>query len=345
MTQEQKVLFVEWCAADALGGVQNMDPLTELAYRRIIDMIYASDDNLIDDDRVLQYTTKTGAKWKAIKKSLVEVHGKLTIDNGRIRNATCTRKLQKSRKNIDQKRVAQAAMIEKRNALKNKDTGLAAASAAATASDLANQEPNNQRREKEDANASSKKPAQVPRETVSHAEEGFEEFWIGWRPFDMPKGNKKTAHQNYQRARKDTDHETVIAGRDRYLDHCHRTACKTLHASTWLYRRGWEDDYSVPVTPGGTAHRGQKPAYSDTVLDAAQSAIRQLRVSGRGQGGPAAVDGPGTQHRSLLPPAGAPGNHHPAPLPAIDAQADGFQRSEPERLPPGGLRPKAGGDH
>lgn len=68
-----KVLFVEWCAADALGGTLQMDPLTELAYRRILDMIYATDDNLMDDDAVLQYSTKAGKKWKAIKLSLIHI--------------------------------------------------------------------------------------------------------------------------------------------------------------------------------------------------------------------------------------------------------------------------------
>lgn len=146
MTAEikNKVLFVEWCAADALDGTLQMDPMTELAYRRILDMIYSTNDNLIDDDSVLQYSTKAGAKWKAIKKSLIDVHGKIYIEDGRIRNRTCTEKIEKARKNIAQKAAAAHAKHEKDKSLKNNKARSAAAHASADAGAHANQEPNNQ---------------------------------------------------------------------------------------------------------------------------------------------------------------------------------------------------------
>lgn len=114
-----KVLFVEWCAKDALDGTLQMDPLAELAYRRIIDMIYASDDTLRDDDAMLQYATKTGAKWKAVKKKLVEDYKKISIENGYIKQSTCTEKLEKSRENIRQKSWAGKASAEARKSLKD----------------------------------------------------------------------------------------------------------------------------------------------------------------------------------------------------------------------------------
>lgn len=150
MIEEHKVLFVEWCAADALGGMTQMKPMTELAYRRIIDMIYSTNDRLLDDDDVLQFSTKTGAKWKAIKKELIEVHGKIFIEAGRIRNTICTEKLEKSRKNIAQKSEAAKAKHAKDKALKNNDPPHAAAHAPADASAHANQEPKNPSK-KEDA--------------------------------------------------------------------------------------------------------------------------------------------------------------------------------------------------
>jgi uncharacterized protein YdaU (DUF1376 family) len=143
---EKKVLFVEWCADDVLGGTLQMEPLTELAYRRIIDMIYSTEDNLIDDDKVLQYSTKAGSKWKSIKKDLIEVHAKIYIEGGMIRQKKCTEKLQKSRKNIDQKVNAAHAKHEKDKALKNKNSSSAAAPTTAYAAAHANQEPNNQLR-------------------------------------------------------------------------------------------------------------------------------------------------------------------------------------------------------
>src|SRR3954452_20721548 len=109
-----KILVIEWCAKDALDGTSQMAPLTELAYRRILDMIYSTNDQLLDDDSVLQYSTKTGSKWKAIKKELIEVHKKITIEDGRIRHHVCTEKLAKSQRQIDQKSEAGKASAEAR---------------------------------------------------------------------------------------------------------------------------------------------------------------------------------------------------------------------------------------
>ncbi len=88
--QEQKVLFVEYCADDFLGGTVNMEPLTELVYRRICDMIYSTNDDLLDNES-LQYSTKSGTKWKKIRQELIDLN-KIYIHNGRIRNKKCIEK-------------------------------------------------------------------------------------------------------------------------------------------------------------------------------------------------------------------------------------------------------------
>ncbi len=158
MSDDKKVLFVEWCAQDALGGTLQMEPMTELAYRRILDMIYASDDSLIDDDAVLQYSTKTGAKWKAIKRQLIDIHKKIYVENGFIRNRKCTEKLEKSWANISQKSEAGKLSAEKRKSLKNnKPTPTAVATPVPTIVPT-NQEPNNQYPIKEE-----KKEARAPK--------------------------------------------------------------------------------------------------------------------------------------------------------------------------------------
>ena len=140
-SKQVKVLFIEWGAHDALGGTLQMEPLAELAYRRIIDMIYATDDNLIDDDKVMAYSTKTGNKWKAIKKSLINDHHKIYIENGYIRNNKCAEKLEKSWKNIAQKTKAGKASAEARKLLKLKQRGLTAEPTAAPTAEPTNQEP------------------------------------------------------------------------------------------------------------------------------------------------------------------------------------------------------------
>ena len=36
----------------------------------------------------------------------------------------------------------------------------------------------------------------------------FEAFWVAWRPFDIDKGSKQKAKENYRKARKETDNDT-----------------------------------------------------------------------------------------------------------------------------------------
>lgn len=147
-----KVLFVEHCADDFLGGTANMDALTELAYRRICDLIYSTNDNLLDNES-LQYATKAGTKWKKIRKELIEVHKKIYIENGFIRQKKCTEKLQKSRANIEQKSTAGKSSAKKRNSLKNNDTPSTAVALAVDTAVITgvptNQEPNNQKEKKQ----------------------------------------------------------------------------------------------------------------------------------------------------------------------------------------------------
>lgn len=105
-------------------------------------------------------------------------------------------------------------------------------------------------------------PPDRPVETASYPPDytpEFEVFWRGWRPFDMAKGNKQPAQQKYEKARKEgVDHETIIAGRDRYLAYCHSSRCKTQLIATWLHQRGWEGDWSGAPT----ANAGRGAGYS-----------------------------------------------------------------------------------
>lgn len=116
-----KPIHIDWYPKDALDGMNQLAPLEELAYRRIIDMIYASDDNLLDDDESLKWSTKVGSKWKKIKQRLILL-GKIEVLNGRITNSHCTKKLAETRTRISQKSLAGRASSSKRKTLKNNKT-------------------------------------------------------------------------------------------------------------------------------------------------------------------------------------------------------------------------------
>lgn len=114
-------LFVEYCAKDFLDGTQTLDAWEELAYRRIVDMIYDTNDKLADDDRKLAWMTKTGSRWKRIKPALIEA-GKIEVVDGRITNPRCRSELEKTARKIAQKSAAGIASAEARKSLKENET-------------------------------------------------------------------------------------------------------------------------------------------------------------------------------------------------------------------------------
>jgi uncharacterized protein YdaU (DUF1376 family) len=115
-------LFVDYCAKDFLDGTQQLGPWEELAYRRVIDLIYATGDTLADDDKRLAWMTKTGSRWPAIKHALVEVYGKLEIIDGRISNRRCRDALTKTAQKIEQKREAGRASAAARKPMEKKES-------------------------------------------------------------------------------------------------------------------------------------------------------------------------------------------------------------------------------
>jgi hypothetical protein len=122
-------LFVEYCAKDFIDGCNVLDPWEELAYRRICDLIYTTENRLENDDQKLVWQTKVGNRWKRIKKKLLDL-GKIRIEDGFIRNEKCDKTLEKSARNIAQKSSAGSASAEKRKGLKNNKTGPAAVGVA-----------------------------------------------------------------------------------------------------------------------------------------------------------------------------------------------------------------------
>lgn len=117
-------LFVEYCAKDFLDGTTQLSPMEELAYRRIVDMIYATNNNLLNDDQSLAWSTKTGEAWPQIKIRLLDL-GKIFSDGQRLFNDRCNTVLAKTAKKIAQKSGAGKASAEARKAksLNKNDTG------------------------------------------------------------------------------------------------------------------------------------------------------------------------------------------------------------------------------
>lgn len=239
MSDDKKILFVEWCAQDALGGTLQMEPMTELAYRRIMDMIYASDDALIDDDVVLQYSTKTGAKWKAIKKQLIDIHKKIYVENGFIKNRKCTEKLEKSWANISQKSEAGKVSAEKRKALKNNKPVSTAVATPVPTSVPTNQEPNNQYPIKEERKRPPKKSGVV----------FVRPDWIPEQPWQ--------AFCEHRKKIKKPMSEDAMVLTVKELDKLRQQACSPEEVLNQSIQRGWAGVFEIRGVNGNETTIGR----------------------------------------------------------------------------------------
>lgn len=79
----------------------------------------------------------------------------------------------------------------------------------------------------------------------------FERLWNDWKPFDMTKGAKGKALISYQKAIKETDHETIYRSAVIYIENCHKLRSKTKHLVSWLNGRCYNDEPEIanPVRP------------------------------------------------------------------------------------------------
>lgn len=115
---KKKAVFISYFPEDFLTGTDLMGPWEELAYRRICDYIYKTDDRLKDDDQLLARITKTGRRWKAIRAALFsDAFGdaKLEVIDGVISNLRCRVQLTKAHDLIQQKVDAGNASAKARN--------------------------------------------------------------------------------------------------------------------------------------------------------------------------------------------------------------------------------------
>ncbi len=107
---------IDWYPSDALGGMTFLTVLEELAYRRIIDLIYVSGGELPDDDGVLAEATRTFREWPAVRAGLLK-KGKINIEGGCLTNARCTEILGVVAERCEKARAASHVAARKRRQL------------------------------------------------------------------------------------------------------------------------------------------------------------------------------------------------------------------------------------
>jgi uncharacterized protein YdaU (DUF1376 family) len=262
MNEPRNGLFVEYCAKDFLDGTNNLDAWEELAYRRLVDLIYSTNDSVKDDNKKLAWATKTGSRWPKIKEALIEA-GKIEVVDGRITNARCRKELEKTAKKIEQKRIAGKASAEARKEtdkpLKNNETtSTAVGTGVPTADPTAGQLTSNPITQvsKDVAKATSSAPAGAGKKPQAAQHPDFAE-WYQQYP---KKRDPQDAAKAYAAARKTgASREELLNAAMRYAAECdaNRTDPKFIkHPATWLNKGSWhnEPDLITPVTPTNGKH-------------------------------------------------------------------------------------------
>jgi len=99
-----KMNFVYYCADDMLNGTMTLSVEEELAYRRIVDLIYSTGNQLEDNSR-MAWMTKLGEQWEQTRNKLIEKK-KILIENGFIKVERCTDEINKALVNYHKKQKA-----------------------------------------------------------------------------------------------------------------------------------------------------------------------------------------------------------------------------------------------
>ena len=113
-----KMNFVYYCADDMLNGTMTLSVEEELAYRRIVDLIYSTSNQLEDNGR-MSWMTKLEDKWQSVRDKLVSKN-KIQIENGFIKVERCTEEIDKAKDNYSKKQKAARARWDA-NAYANAD--------------------------------------------------------------------------------------------------------------------------------------------------------------------------------------------------------------------------------
>lgn len=125
-------LWIRWWPAAAVDDMSDLTAMEELAYRRILDHIFKSNDRLRDDDAVMPTVTKVGRQWRAIKASLID-KGKIEVAGGLIRNRRASETCIETTSYRARQTAAAECSHGEGKRLKNKQTTSAVADAVAPA--------------------------------------------------------------------------------------------------------------------------------------------------------------------------------------------------------------------
>jgi len=124
---DKKVLWVQYWPQDFLEGVMLLTEAEELAYRRLVDLIYTTEDKVADDEARLAVFTRAGKEWPEVRASLLNLGKIILTDDGRISQRRTQTELLASRNrmiNHEKAGVASGEARRKYKADKEKEASL-----------------------------------------------------------------------------------------------------------------------------------------------------------------------------------------------------------------------------
>jgi len=90
---DKKMIFVSYFPDDMLNGCMTLSANAELAFRRIVDLIYTNDDRLFDDAVIWELITRGfNQDIDRVKSELIK-KGKIYIENEQIKNKRCSKEI------------------------------------------------------------------------------------------------------------------------------------------------------------------------------------------------------------------------------------------------------------
>ena len=277
-----------WYPSKFKAKTMHLTDLEELYYRRAIDFYMETRKPLLDNDialaRIVGANPKDFAPYGQMLRQFFKPDG-----NGYLVNKTCDGLLsdQGERSKIYSENGKKGGRPKKASfdlaflstgekPLENNTEKPIAKLNVTTEQDITEQN----KKERENTNVFSSAPRAngiSPRQSLMPEEARkrdaeFEQFWTGWRPFEMDKGSKSEARKSFDKSRKEKENAAIIEKRDQYLDICHKLGQRTKHAVTWLNQRGWDQEYE-PAKVQGRQHHDQKTSYMDKIAHAAEIAL------------------------------------------------------------------------
>ena len=242
-----------WYPAIFKNAVLELTDAQELWYRRLIDHYMSTREPLPDSDIALMRIS--GANINSDLDAFSRVRSFFKLKSGKLYHDFCDTQLDVQDKRSNRRsEIATKAANSRHNKNKPEQQDKCIEHASSNDEALLG-----------DATRQDKTITGSKKDTPIVPTEDFDQFWQGWKPYDMDKGAKSKAKTFYGKARKETDHETIIRKRDEYLGECHSFKRRTQHASTWLNQKRWDDDYAKDRELASAGQSDQDKRLSDRV--------------------------------------------------------------------------------